>query len=254
MSKRDEIGTGRLVYSCNCGWLDLGHAGIDLSDPTGPKRKAGKNPHPDVGADKLWKKITDQKGTASLLDKSGFKVSYRQEMSKSILTAGESRDYWVKYNLSVGEKEQVALAIFMEVSIAFEGMQDSFPYSRFTDSGFSMEDLVSNLIGFYVVVRPALLNRLSSLCDIVSKKATYDVWDSYGAVGQTKNKNFTPIYRRCSECDSKPAPTFPKEFQAITPAKKGDWDPKANKTNGLFRDWLPMDAGSPWSGSDLRGM
>ena len=113
---------------------------------------------------------------------------------------------------------------------AFEvpnGREGSFPWSwvssRSRDSSFSEEDLVSDLIGFYVAVRPGI--DVLALCNPVSKDASLKVWDTYGSVGSNKNHTFTPRFHPCDECRG---PTrFPAAFQQIVPAPKGP----------LFRDW-----------------
>lgn len=42
--------------------------------------------------------------------------------------------------------------MMLTVAKRFESMQASFPFNLVTDSGFSGEDLVSDLLGFYRVV------------------------------------------------------------------------------------------------------
>lgn len=163
MSNRDAIDK-RLVYSCNCGWLDKGHA-----DSKNPGRS-------NIGASSLWDQILHEKGIDSDSDKNGFKVTYAQDMKKLGMTDGYYRSYFVRKGLSVPEKEKIALAIFMEVSIGFENLQDSWPYSWFTDSGFSVEDLVSDLIGFYKTVRPKI--DYVALCKPVSKDESLRIWDN----------------------------------------------------------------------------
>jgi hypothetical protein len=230
VSTRDEVESGILVYTCNCGWLDTGHA-----NPTSYR--------PNVGADSLWKQITAEGGQRSQkTGENGFKVTYTQEMSKWRVTAAETRSYFVKRGLNVAQKEQVALAIFMEVSVGFETLQGSFPWSwvssRSRDSSFSEEDLVSDLIGFYVAVRPGL--KPKDLCKTVSKEASLAVWDTYGSVGSNKNHTFSPAYHPCDEC--KGSARFPPAFQQIVPAPKGP----------LFRDWTV--AGRTTFGSDPAGI
>jgi hypothetical protein len=220
---------GILVYTCNCGWLDTGHA-----NPTSYR--------PNVGADSLWKQITAETGQRSQkTGEDGFKVTYTQDMSKWGVTAAETRSYFVKRGLSTTQKETVALAIFMEVSVGFETLQGSFPWSwvssRSRDSSFSEEDLVSDLIGFYVAVRPGL--KPKDLCKAVSKEASLAVWDTYGSVGSNKNHTFSPAYHPCDEC--KGAGRFPAAFQQIVPAQKGT----------LFRSWTV--AGRTTFGSDPTG-
>ncbi len=235
MTTRADIQNDRLIYTCNCGWIDLGHAGLMKAQQ---RRQPGVE-RPYASQKALWHQfMNESKLPPSVLDGNGVKVTYRQEMKGGIYV-GETRSYWVRRYLSRAQKEQVAMAIFMEVSHAFEAMQASAPYRWVTDSGYSMEDLVSNLIGMYIVLRPELLPQFEHLCRPVSKEASLRIWDTYGGVGQTKNKNFTPIYRDDPECKSHPAPAFPKEFKQISPASKGNL--AAAPGSYLFRDWTERD-------------
>lgn len=220
MPDRTLVEQERLVYSCNCGWLDLSHL-----DPSSPR--------PGLGAQDLWRQITAEAG--KLVESNGlrgFVVSYRQEMalklfgSIRIIEAAHSRQYVVRHRLSNAQKERVALAIFAEVSLGFEDLQGRFPWSvKTAHSSFSEEDLVSNLVGFYKAVRPGF--DYLKLCGTVSKAASLDVWDRAGPVGSRKNRTFTPLFRPCADCKGPPA--FPHALQAISPAKKGE----------LFSDYQP---------------
>ena len=219
MTTRNDVKTGRLVYTCNCGWVDMGHA-------------SSISPRPNVGAVSLWKQIqgaTGNKATREALP--GFKVTYTQDMHGKIpllgigVSASETKSYFVSSTLSLCQKESVALAIFMEVSMGFEALQGRFPWSLKTgDSSFSGEDLVSNLIGFYLAVRPklgSLQHFVEKLCGKVSVRAALAVWDAYGSVGKNKNHTFKPEFFQCKECTG--APKFPAALEQIQPAQKGQW-------------------------------
>jgi hypothetical protein len=231
VSTREDVESGTLLYTCNCGWLDTGHAD-------------SRSHRPNVGAADLWRRISTETGLASAkVGASGFKVTYTQDMRKWGVTAAKTRDYFVKRGLTAAQRESVALAIFMEVSHGFEAMQGSFPWSwlssRSKDSSFSEEDLVSDLIGFYVAVRPGVDVR--ALCKPVSTQAALDVWDTYGSVGSHKNHTFTPMFHPCDEC--KGAGRFPALFQQILPAAKGT----------IFRDWTWAPAPTAVGVPDLTG-
>ena len=89
------------------------------------------------------------------------------------------------------------------------------------DSGFSAEDLVSNLIGFYRAVEAP--RDYIALCEPVSRQEAWYVWDTYGAVGQNKNKEFSP-YLYPTKPDSKLAPIrvpLPAFLNTITPEPPG---------------------------------
>lgn len=212
MSTREDIGD-RLIYSCNCGWLDLGHA-----SPTSTR--------PHEGASALWRQMQDGKPAMVRLGRRGFRVIYRQFMGSAKfggVGVVVHRSYLVDHGLTLEQKQSVALAIFMEVSMKFEAVQDSVPFSLLTDSGFSAEDLVSNLVSFYSALYPHI--DFVSRCRPVSKQASLDIWDRDGSVGSMKNRSFRPIYLPCDECKGghMPPETFFKlNLDRIKPATKGE--------------------------------
>ena len=132
MSSRDEVDQGRLVYTCECGWVDLGHA-----NPT--------------NARSLWYKLLGDSGLASA-DGLGYKVHFAESAKFLRFNFTYSKSYWIRKKLSKATKESIALSIFKEVSVGFENLQTYAP-GLISDSGFSAEDLVSDLIGFYRAAR-----------------------------------------------------------------------------------------------------
>ncbi|MBS1204097.1 MAG: hypothetical protein H6R25_996 [Proteobacteria bacterium] len=80
--------------------------------------------------------------------------------------------------------------MMMSLARKFEGLQSSFPVSLATDSGFSGEDLVSDLLGFYRVV--SVQNPFGMLRP-VSKDEALKRWDYYGKIGALKNETFRPL-------------------------------------------------------------
>jgi len=56
----------------------------------------------------------------------------------------------------------------MDVSGEFEAFQNNWLFRKFTNSGYSAEDLVSDLIGFYRAVEPNI--DYIQLCEPVSKE------------------------------------------------------------------------------------
>ncbi|MFG0603052.1 MULTISPECIES: hypothetical protein [Delftia] len=252
MSKREDILDGSLaansvyglVYTCNFGWLDLGHMN--------PKSKRAH-----TGAETLWREINaggpdvrqclgshpqlctlPSRANAYPLvtfpDKisTGFRVVHVQEMFAlgNRISSGVKREYIVRHNLSVAEKKSVALAIFMEVSLEFEAHQELFP-KFVTDSGFSQEDLVSNLIGFHIGVGTVTLAEVIAMAKPVSKETALAIWDRNGAVGSHKNRGFKPMYspdtfmlsdKSCIDECRGIVPRAPVFFEKIKPAKKGE--------------------------------
>jgi LysM repeat protein len=207
----DTVRSG-LVYTCRCGWIDLGHA------------------RPDNAA-KLWKSISTETGEG-IVGGRWYRVNFKESMGRWGLTASESGSFAVSRGLSMKEKESVALGIFFNVSDRFENMQNSWPWRIATDSGYSAEDLVSNLVGFYRAVRPGI--PYISRCEPVSKRAAEEIWKKNGAVGMLKNPYVGPFLFPCAECSmsiqgpmSAPLPSF---LSTIQPAPAGElykpWDPK----------------------------
>lgn len=81
--------------------------------------------------------------------------------------------------------------MMMNTSWKFEGLQSLKLFSWYTDSGFSGEDLVSDLLGFYRAVLPGVYSyRLRP----VSYESALRRWDHYGAIGSHKNDGFRPIH------------------------------------------------------------
>src|SRR5690606_7966919 len=163
-----EKGYG-LIYSEVLGWIDMGHAlGNDIKDTL----------------DKI------QKGEMS--GQPYYSVSYAQSMKhySSGACYGASSRWQIKRGRPLHERHSIALAMMMATARRFEGDVQGWPFSWFRDSGFSAEDLVSDLLGFYRAVRP--MDYFSHL-KIVSKEKALRRWDHYGAVGKNKNTTFQPM-------------------------------------------------------------
>ncbi len=230
------IRAGRIFYTCNCGWIDKTHAFTDT-----------KRTEIYIGAKNLWKQIVEEIGTKSSREE-GFKVTYRQDASIFGLKIGVTKSYFVKKGLTIQEKEQVALAIFQEVSIEFEEFQSFGAVIGKGDSSFEPADLISNLISFYRVVKPELTESIIlNLCKKLTAEESEKVYLQYpGTFTDEKYKNrvFKPKYFPNKFC--KESSVFPKELDTIVPAKKGI----------LFRDWdnlfdihdgrPPMMNGNKW--------
>ena len=201
-----------LIYTCNAGWLDLGHL----------------NPHstrPMIGAANLWAAIRAEGLPAFRDNQRGFLVRFRMDHGGIPGRPGVERHYVVKFGLTDGQKRSAALSIFMDVSIHFEGFQG---YAFWKDSNFSQEDLVSNLIGFYIAVGAMTKAEAIRIAHPVSRTTAEAMWHRHGAVGATKNRTFRPhiletgrddpILQQCiDECAGQPR-AFPSQFQTIPPA------------------------------------
>ncbi len=266
---RSNISTRRMFYTCNCGWIDVGHA-----NP--------RSDQPHVGADSLWRQMCEEKIPATrdahpwipvLGDnnrfrfpngREGFLVTYRQQMqqvlfrdpavyrkrSEFVSTGKEEHTYVVSRGLNQEQKKSVALAIFQRVSLGFETLQAEPPAKWSTNSGYSVEDLVSNLIGFYRAVGDPFIERGEvppMICGpCLGLEDNYRIFDrkyqnpadaaNHGKDwSQIKNYAFSPKLPSYVDdaCRGKLC-KFPALLQVIRPARYGE----------LFRAWeLPYKHG-----------
>ncbi|NIF32968.1 hypothetical protein F3J29_12595 [Enterobacter sp. Cy-643] len=177
MSKRSDIkgsdsahiATYGLIYTEVLGWIDLGHAqGTDI-----------RNLLRDIDSG-------ERQG------KEYYDVSYSQSMSEQVsnIKMGKFIKWRIKRGRTLLERRSIALAMMMSLTRKFEGLQASFPVSLVTDSGFSGEDLVSNLLGFYRVVS---IPKPFAMLGVVSREKALKRWDHYGKIGSWKNESFRPL-------------------------------------------------------------
>ncbi len=216
MSERSDIIDGKdapiarrgLVYTCRCGWLDLGHARPDNA------KKLWRNlNHPAVrSADGVW-----------------FKVTFHLSVKGYDVIGG---DFAVRSGLGRGELEGVGLGILLRVSHWFESTQNILP-DFISDSGYSVEDMISNLVSYYRAVKGD--EDYVAECQPVSKATAEKIWDTFGAVGSHKNKTLRPYLFPCKECglssDGGQSGELPVFLAKIQPATEGK----------LFRKWRLTD-------------
>ena len=178
MSARDDVIDGKedlyynkgLVYSEILGWIDLGHA----------------------RGDDVFSLLKDMEQGEHQQNKY-YSVTYGQTMhtkSRIRLGLGTHIRWQIKRGRVLEQRYSLALAMMMTTAVKFETMQASPPFGWAIDSGFSAEDLVSDLLGFYRVVRP--MNYFPWL-QLVSKQEALKRWDHYGSPGMYKNKLFKPL-------------------------------------------------------------
>ncbi|MDX9749569.1 MAG: hypothetical protein RBT71_00610, partial [Flavobacteriales bacterium] len=136
------INDGKYIYTCNCGWVDTSHAFERSSRPQ----------HFKIGPDRLWKQLKEENGLKSKWE-NGYQVVYTQDIVKFGISIGVTKKYFVKYDLSISDREKIAMAIMQDVSMEFEQLQALHPTSG---SSFEPADLVSNILGLYNILRPEL--------------------------------------------------------------------------------------------------
>ncbi len=197
-----------LIYTQKCGWIDLGHANPE-----------GRGFH---GASSLWRQIQKTEIFRCVRDQSPVRVTYAQSMKRMGIERGVTRRYNVKRELpSRKEQESIALAIFMDVSIEFESLQANWFYRHVTNSGYSAEDLVSNLIGFYRALYPSI--NFIRWCEPVPKDQALAIWDTFGAVGSNKNYKAEPVLypNPLVQCGVPRHGKLPRQLDSIKPAVQG---------------------------------
>lgn len=250
----ENVRTG-LIYTCNGGWIDLGHL----------------NPYstrPEIGAANLWRQVRHEGspmmraecqnydlniGYAQLRmmlanckdkphfqfkdGKTGYKVRYRQDhgnrsLKQVLVYPHAERRYVIKHGLNMHEKRAIALAIFMKVSLKFESKQRFFGlFDTITDSGFSQEDLVSNLVGFYIALNMVSKVDAIALLNPVSQELSEHLWRTNGSVGSHENHTFDPqfletyrdndIQKQCEDECMFQKKRLPDIFRSIQPADEG---------------------------------
>ncbi|MBP2196907.1 hypothetical protein JOJ88_002343 [Pantoea cypripedii] len=109
-----------------------------------------------------------------------YDITYSQSMVDPWKTLRMGK--FIKWRIRTGrpyqERQSIALAMMMTLARRFEAMQNTFPINLVTDSGFSGEDLCSDLLGFYRVMsirnpfpllRPSAKRRHSNVGIIMAK-------------------------------------------------------------------------------------
>lgn len=177
MSKRSDIidptewTAGRkygLVYSEVLGWIDLGHAQGD-----------------DIKA------LLSDFRQGEMSSEATYQITYNQKMTiKKQFGTGKYTRWQIKKGLSIPQIHSIALMIMMSTAGSFEAWQSRWFFNWYTDSGFSGEDLTSDLLGFYRAILPV---HYQSQLKLINKEAALKRWDYYGPVGQHKNKGFLPL-------------------------------------------------------------
>lgn len=110
-----------------------------------------------------------------------------------MIKIGHSELFLIRKGPPPWRKKQIALRIFIEVSLGFEHLQESWPFSWITNSGFSADDLVSNLIAFYRAVEGYTWQHVLDECEQTSTEAartTYDATFREGGIEARKVREF----------------------------------------------------------------
>jgi len=184
-----------------------------------------------LGQKTLWKKILDEKVIKSGWQY-GFMLTYTQDSQVGPITFGVTNNYFIKYGLALKSKEKIALSIFQEVSLEFEDKQALGVIIGRGASSFEPADLVSNILGFYNILRPNLTEKIIlNKCNELDKEKSLEIYKKYPGtftLSQYNNMKFTPRFFKNEICHN---PIFPNEFQEIQPYTKDEVN---------FRDWFEL--------------
>lgn len=212
MTDRNDIaptasGWRRLSYTTRCGWVDWGHA-------------------LPGGALELKRQIDSERGTSPLLanadvrfeGRPAYVLDYGQTMGPAGLRISTTRHWVVEKGLPRTQREAVALGIFLAASHQFEQLQATPPFSWVTDSGYSAEDLVSNVIGFYSAFRNIPQVQMREICGESSVEESYRMWDTYlsNGLGAVKNRSTQPLLFGNNDAQG-----FPIQLTTIQPLPEG---------------------------------
>ncbi len=199
----------RYDYSCRCGWIDWAHADLRQHRPLIDQLRAEASRVP-----------FDNKQNYFLDGDRAFVIYYGFSSGMGHML---ERHWVIKKGLSDSEKASVALAIFESAGRDLEGWQGSIALREFSGSSYSVEDMTSNKLGFYMALRGLNKETIARKCGVISRDKAYDVYveaNKRGGLGAIKNKASYPVYFDCEECKDSPQ-SMPSDFDSIRPAAHG---------------------------------
>jgi RHS repeat-associated protein len=211
-----------LFYYQNAGWVDWHHA--ERSQPAAVIAKVRGRRESFVGG-----RAIDPVDPPASWDRSEwFGIEVQMGEAESILGPLKAL-YMVRKGLGPQEELEVALAIWMDLSIQFETRQNSLPRSWFSSSGFSQEDLPSNIIGFYMAVLGDEYDTRDEMAQLLGDRLPIDeartlIIQLGGDLGSPENKNYTFSPKdhnaRIPRFQGTPL-SWPRELSTIQPAPIG---------------------------------
>jgi hypothetical protein len=155
----------RYDYSCRCGWIDWGHAGADRPDLVQIRKQF---PNPPIAGGTPLQRMRFQTTTQG---KRVFEVRLQPGQVGGLgwpspLAIRERR--WTVEDCS-GDRQRYlrkALSIFLEGCRVTELRQ----LQAFGQSGFSFEDMTSNLLAFYQALGGIRQEEIRRICKVVSRQ------------------------------------------------------------------------------------
>jgi hypothetical protein len=238
----DGSGFRRVSYTCRYGFVDWGHA--SPGRPEDPNSLAA-----------LHRQLTTERGLgrdAAAIDirlngHPAFLMTYGMAMGGRLFGAKlgvATTSHWiVRRGLSTRQREAVALGILRTATIEFETIQEKMGLS----SGFSAEDLPSNVLGLLSLFRHMSTQHLRTILEEVDVAASTEVWDRHlgpGGRGAVKNREFRPRLFPCEACRGRDT-SLPSLFADARHEEQGDlWVRSATRyvDQPLLNARLPLDA------------
>lgn len=243
----DGRGFRRVSYTCRYGFVDWGHAS--------PGRPADPN---SLAA--LHRQLTTERGLGRGTDaldlrlngRPAFLVTYGMGMGARVLGLKlglSTMGHWVvQRGLSARQREEVALGMLQLATLQFEAIQEKMGLS----SGFSAEDLPSNVLGLLSLFRGLSDRELRVMLGEVDVESSIAVWDKHlgaGGLGAVKNRTFSPRLFACDACRHKDT-SLPALFANVRPAPQGNlWVRVADR----YIDATLLNARAPLD-TDSRGI
>ena len=219
----------KVIYSCNCGWIDFSHAGSGLA----------KNVFDLLHQEKIQKWPTNGKDNI-------FAISPKTDAWG---VGDVSITVVVRRNIDRMTRESVALGIYRALEEHMEEKQGESWIAK--SSYYSFEDLTSDEIGYYLALRynerlnykTAIDPRqsegknedawkwLAGVCGFsedrkISKEESKEVYEAYGSwlgmrsLARVVKKWGSPLLCEVGNlCDDEPQ-QWPAEFMAVTPTSE----------------------------------
>lgn len=172
LARRENIESNRVLYTCNCGWIDFGHAMSMARQVFDRMRNA-------------------ERDSIRSYSRPGYKV--RIDWSLARIFHGGAEYYVYEHELN---SSSVALSIFRDASVKNELWQrnggNHALFARARNSSFSEEDLPSNLTSFYRVKDGLSRQNIEDYCGALTKKQSLAVWDEGGHTNTGRDESVTP--------------------------------------------------------------
>jgi RHS repeat-associated protein len=219
----------RWGYYANAGWVDWEHAEPGTSSRMFEAVKAGTGDHD-------W--LPERNHNMTRANSFGITVQMGNTTTHFgglVTVRPVKKHYRIRNDLTEQQKIEVTLAIFLDISYTFEARQAGWPRRWLSSSGFSQEDLPSNLLGFYMGVLGYSRRKIEELIGPrLGDEQAEILYDFLGSdLGSIKNYTTTPkdwngIVRFLFQDDENVSRAFAnpiewlRGFPIITPPQEGE--------------------------------